>query len=71
MKSDVMVIEENDVVMVHHCIGGMPPNDVDKYSEKLVKKLASIFGNGRVVFFPVREGVEWDFTLVKKPATKK
>jgi hypothetical protein len=67
MKIEVVEIGENDVVMIHHSIGNMPPGDVDKYSEKLIKNLTSIFGRGRVAFFPVRDGYEWDFTLIKRP----
>ena len=66
MKIDLMKVGKNDVVMIHHCIGNMSPSDVDKYCEKIVRKLATLFGKGRVAFFPVREGNEWDFTVIKK-----
>ena len=66
-----MEIGKNDVLMIHHCIGNMPPANIDAYCEKLVKILGSLFGKGRIAFFPVREGNEWDFTVIKKKYLKK
>lgn len=71
MKADVMRIENDDVVMIHHNIGNLVPKEVDKYSKKLTGQLADIFGNGRVAFFPVREGNTWDFTIIKRPVKKR
>jgi len=71
MKADIIEIGENDKIMIHHDIGNMPPEDVDKYCEKLMKKFISIFGTGHVSLFPVRDGKIWDFTIIKVTITKK
>jgi hypothetical protein len=71
MNIDIIELEENDMVMVHHNIGNLAPEDVDKYCTKILKGLPSVFGKGHVVFFPVREGDTWDFTIVRKPVKKK
>ena len=65
-----MKLEENDIVMIHHNVGQMAPGEIDKYCEKAVRTLTSIFGKGRVALFPVREGNAWEFTIVKKPIKK-
>lgn len=48
MKADVIVLKENDEVIVKQFIGSMPPKDVDSYAKKILPKLGSIFGKGRV-----------------------
>ena len=71
MKIDTITIEENDVVMIHHCIGNIPPEEVDKYMKKIMKELDGIFGTKKLAVFPVREGPTWDFTVIKRPFPKK
>jgi hypothetical protein len=66
MTPDIMEIGKNDIVMVHHNIGDMPPECVDKYCDPIIKKLVDLFGKDHVAFFPVREGDTWDFTIVRK-----
>jgi hypothetical protein len=66
MKFESIVLSKNDMVMVHHNVGGMPQKEVNQYCSKLMKHLTTLFGKGRVAFFPVREGETWDFTVVSK-----
>lgn len=65
MKVDIIEIGEHDTVMIHHNIGNLSSKDIDKYVAKILPQLASIFGYGHVALCPVREGPEWDFTLIK------
>jgi len=67
MKIDRIEIKRDDIVMIHHCIGNMAPKEVDAYCKKFVNDLGKIFGNGRVMLFPVREGPAWDFTIITRP----
>lgn len=71
MKIDTIKIEENDEILILHSIGGMPSEKIDAYCKKLIPTLASIFGTGQVSLFPVREGQEWDFTIIKKSPSNK
>jgi len=66
MTIDVLEIEDDDMVMVTHNIGALSQPEVDDYCSKIIPKLVSIFGEGRVAFFPVREGDTWDFTIIRK-----
>lgn len=52
--------------MVCHNIGNMLPEEMDKHCESVIKTLVSVFGEGRVVFFPTRDGEAWDFTIIRK-----
>lgn len=67
MNIDIIELKENDTVLVRHCIGIMSLPDVDKYCDKLMLVLDSIFGKGRVALLPVREGPDWDFTIIRIP----
>lgn len=71
MKIDIMDIRENDTVMIHHCIGSISSQKVDKHCKPILKALVDLFGKGRVILFPVREGPTWDFTIVRKPVVPK
>lgn len=71
MNINLLDINEDDIVMIHHCIGNLPPEEVDKYADKLLDKLTHIFGEGRIAFFVVREGPTWDFTVIRKPKVEK
>jgi hypothetical protein len=66
MNIDTVEIGKYDKVMVMHNIGAMCPDSVDEYSNNIVEKLVGIFGEGTVIFIPVRDGNDWDFTIIKK-----
>jgi len=70
MKIDIVNIEDNDVVMIFHCINVMPSYEVGKYCENIIKELKSFFGKTHFALFPVRTGSDWDFTIVRKPSKK-
>ena len=74
MKIDIIQLEENDSVAVWHDIGNLPPDKVDKYMDKVVDGMVSLFGKDRICAFPVRgcpNGETWDFTIIRKPKNKK
>lgn len=68
MNADIIEIKENDMVMIHHCIGNMSNVEVDKYCKKLMPLLKSTFG--KVLLIPIRIGKEWEFTIIKRPIEK-
>jgi len=66
MNIDLVEIKKDDMVMIHHCIGNIPSDQLDAYVEPILEKLTTLFGKGHIAFFPVREGNQWDFTVIRK-----
>ena len=66
MKIDVVEMGKDDVMLVRYNIGNLPVQDVDEFCEIAAGFLAEAFGKGKVLLFPVREGDDWDFTIVKR-----
>jgi hypothetical protein len=69
MKINVVNIEKGNVMFVKHSRPQWgSARDVEKYADRVTKFLREAFGC-QIYFLPCSD--EWDFTIIKRPPTKK
>ena len=66
MKIEYIKLGNDDMIIISHNVSSIPTCDVDDYCKPILESLVQVFGKGKVVLLPVKEGEAWEFVVVSR-----
>lgn len=66
MKIEYIDFKETDRAILLNNIGAISNKDIDVHADKILPILDDIFGKGKCMYVPVREGDDFTLVIIKR-----